>query len=73
MDDDNTLLKELNIAIAECEETAMKLRNATPRKVTINKATTSQQATETSTIADALNPLVESTLLQKRIEGDQVK
>ena len=66
IDDDNTLLKELNIAMAECEETAMKLKNVTPRKVTINEATTSQQATETNTMADALKPLVESMILMQK-------
>ena len=66
IDDDNTLLKELNIAMAECEETAMKLKNVTPRKVTINEATTSQQVTETNTMADALKPLVESMILMQK-------
>ena len=66
IDDDNTLLKELNIAMAECEETEMKLKNVTPRKVKINEATTSQQATETNTMADALKPLVESMILMQK-------
>ena len=62
--DDTILLKELNIAMAENEETTSKMKNATPKKLTINEASTS--ATATTSVADALKPLVESMNLLKQ-------
>ena len=50
--------------MAENEETTPKMKNATPKKLTINEASTS--ATATTSVADALKPLVESMNLLKQ-------
>ena len=66
---DDVLLKELNGAMAECEESAAKLESIVPKKVTINEASTSLGSSGTQDVAATLKPLAEGMpLLQQQLK-----